>query len=94
MDRMETCSAGAHWTIIAWAVDFIRAARERPFAFRLLMRLAMGRHAYREFIGLIDALDRDNHLPYFSYGLEGIDYHSDPLPFDWGKQREPLPLKI
>lgn len=79
--------------ITMWALDFVRAARERPLWARLLLRIALGKYAYREFIGLMDALQRDSLMPYYDYGLEGMDIHQDHVPFDWAKEREPIPLR-
>lgn len=76
-----------------WAVDFIRAAGDRPLWARLLMRMAMGKWAYREFIGLMDELDRGGFIPYMSYELKSQRYHKDEVPFDWGQERDPLPLR-
>ncbi len=77
-----------------WGLDFIRAMRARPLWARVLFRLAMGSsYAYREFIGLMDALDRDGFSPYFDYDLERMGYHADPLPLWWWMERIPIPLK-
>ena len=80
--------------ITMWALDFVRAARERPFWAMILFRLALGRYAYREFIGLMDALDRGSLSPYLGYELEESDWHKDHVPFDWRKEREPIPLRV
>ena len=79
--------------ITAWAIDFARAMRERPWWVRILFRFVVGRYAYREFIGLQDALTMDETSPYFSYGLEDMDYHSDHVPLDFGVERSSRPLK-
>ena len=79
--------------ITMWALDFTRAACERPWWAMALFRIALGRYAYREFIGLMDALERDSLCPYLGYELEGSNWHNDPVPFDWRKEREPIPLK-
>lgn len=83
------------WGAIAgWAVDFIRALRERPLWARVLFRLSLGKYAYREFIGLMDDLERDGHSPYFCYGLERMGYHRDEIPLlQWWSERTPVPLK-
>ncbi len=79
--------------LAGWSVDFIRAARDRPLWARLLMRVAMGKWAYREFIGLMDELDRGGFIPYFDYELTRMEYHKDAVPFDWGKERRPVSLR-
>ncbi len=73
-------------TIAFWATDFVRAARERPLIMRLLFRFAMGKYAYRELVGLMSALDKEGISPYYSYDLEGMDYHGEEVPWDWGKE--------
>jgi len=57
------------------------------------MRIAMGKWAYREFVGLMDELERNGCVPYMSYELEGMSYHNDKVPLDWGKERSPHPLR-
>ena len=79
--------------VAGWAVDFVRAARERSLLMRLLMRFAMGGYAYREFVGMMDELDRRGFIPYMEYELEHMDYHDDEVPFDWGKERLPIPKR-
>jgi len=84
---------GRVYSIAAWALDFIRALRERPLWARVLFRLVCGRCAYREFIGLMDDLERADLLPYFPYGLETISYQSDSIPrLKWWAERKPMPL--
>jgi hypothetical protein len=75
--------------ICGWAVDFVGAARERPVWAKLLVRLALGKWAYREFIGLIDELYRNGCIPYVSYELENMEYHTDIVPLAWWKEKEP-----
>ena len=78
----------------AWGVDFIRAMIERPLWAKILFRLSMGKYAYREFIGLMDALEVEGMVPYLAgYGLENQEYHKDKLPFRWWIEREPIPKK-
>lgn len=80
-------------TITAWASDFSRAMCSRPFGMRWLMRWLMGHYAYREFIGMQDALTRNGDYPFGSYELTGMEYHADRLPSDFAKNREPIPLR-
>lgn len=72
--------------IVGWAIDFVRAAVERPLWARILLRVTMGRYAYREFIGLMDELNREGFLTYMGYELYGIDYHNDLVPFDYANR--------
>jgi hypothetical protein len=76
-----------------WAMDFVRAARERPLWARILLRLAMGKYAYREFIGMMDSIQRDSGCLYLGYELEHLEYHTDKVPRDWWTERNPEPLK-
>ena len=75
------------WRTMAWALDFARAARERPRWARALFRIAVGKYAYREFIGLQDELARQSYSPYYGYDLERMDYHDDEVPLDWAAGR-------
>ena len=70
-------------SVAMWAVDFFRAFNERPWWARMLGRLAMGRYAYREFIGLRDSLERDGLDPSCPYELESHPCHKDKVPADW-----------
>jgi hypothetical protein len=79
--------------IAAWATDFLRAARERPWWARLALPRVLGRYAYRELIGLQDELVRGGHDPYFGYGAEECTYQNDKVPHAWWLRREPKPLK-
>jgi len=75
------------WPTMAWALDFARAVRGRPWWARILFRAVIGRYAYREFIGLQDELARQGYSPYFDYELERMEYHGDEVPFDWAAER-------
>jgi len=86
--------SGYRWgAIMGWSVDFIRALRDRPLIMKILFRPLVGKYAYREFIGLMDELDRGGAVPYFDYGLNDIDYHEDVMPLWWWIERKPKPLK-
>ena len=74
-------------------MDFTRAMYSRPTWARILFRLIAGRYAYREFIGLQDVLMREGHSPYYDYYCEDQEYHNDPVPFDFGVEREPISLR-
>ena len=80
-------------TGFSWSLDFCRAVRQRPWWARWLYRLVVGRYAYREFIGMQDALARESFNPYFDYSCENVSYHADEVPLKWWIEREPLPLK-
>jgi len=77
--------------IVAWALDFERALRQRPLWAKLLFRVIAGQYAYREFIGLQDALKKEGWTPYIDYGLEHVSYHSHDVPGQWWVEREPKP---
>lgn len=70
-----------------WAIDFIRACVDRPIWARILIRLVMGKLAFREFIGLLETLDANGFSPHEGYNLEDMDYHADKVPFDWWRER-------
>jgi hypothetical protein len=53
----------------------------------------LGKYAYREFIGMQDAMMRESFNPYMDYGIQGVEYHADKLPLKWWEEREPRPLK-
>jgi hypothetical protein len=63
--------------ISAWAMDFVRAMKSRPKLLRLLFRIVAGRHAYREFLGLYDALDKAGYDPNMGYKLQRQSYHNE-----------------
>ena len=69
-------------SVAGWAVDFVKAARERPLWARLLLRLALGRYAYRELAGLVTELKKQGFVTNLPYELEGTDYHRDAIPPD------------
>ena len=71
--------------ITMWALDFVRAAAEQPLWLRILLRPVVGKSAYREFLGLVEELERNNFLPFLSYELECMEYHQDKMPLDWTK---------
>lgn len=75
-----------------WAMDFLRAARERPLWARLALPIVLGRFAFRELVGLQDALMRIGYSAYFPYGAGGASYHQEKGPRQWWVQREPPAL--
>lgn len=80
------------YTLIAgWAVDFFKAAGERPWWAKFLLRIVLGKYAYREFLGLRDALNHGGLRTYYDYELKNMEYHNDPLPLKWWGESEPVP---
>lgn len=76
-------------TLAMWSIDFIRAIRERPIFAKILFRVCIGKHAYREFIGMIDSFQSAGFSPYFGYSLEDMEYHKDKVPLiDWWSEKE------
>jgi hypothetical protein len=70
---------------VAWAQDFVYALEERPKIFKLLFKLAIGRFAWREFVGMVEMLMKSggytpNCIGYF---CEDNDYHKEH-PELWG----------
>jgi hypothetical protein len=78
--------------ISAWALDFVRALRERPLLAKIVFRLVAGKYAYREFVGMMDAMQREIGTVYMDYGLEGSQFHRDRLPMRWWVERKPKEL--
>jgi len=89
VERSYIGSLSSYIGATAWAEDFLRALRNRPLILKLLLRPIFGKYAYREFIGLMDALMRNGESPYYDYGLESMDYHKDRVPWRWWDEREP-----
>lgn len=67
----------------AWAMDFIRALNARPVIIKIMLRVIFGRYAYREFIGMIDAIEKAGYFAFFDYDLEKSKYHNDKIPLKW-----------
>ena len=65
-----------------WALDLFRALSQRPLWCKVLLRGVMGKYAYREFIGMRDALNV-YHYPWDDYLLEGCEYQKDSVPTRW-----------
>ena len=74
-------------TTYYWAMDFCRALRERPLWARLLFRFVVGRYAYREFIGMQDALIEERDSPFAGYWCETAAYQADKTPAQWWIER-------
>lgn len=75
-----------------WALDMVRAAAEQPAYKKLFLRWVLGEYAYREWIGLQDALMHQGFDPFMSYDCEKARYHQDDVPEVWWEDREPTPL--
>jgi hypothetical protein len=72
------------WRLFAWAVDFVRCVEEMPKWRRWLIRLALGKYAAREYVGLREHLDEQQEdQSQYGYGLEGCDYHTEK--WEWIK---------
>ena len=61
--------------ISGWACDMCRAINERNRLWKWLLRLCLGRYAYREYIGLLKYLEIGGFSPYLEYDLKQADYH-------------------
>ena len=72
----------SHFTSAIWGLDALRALQERPRPFQWAIRLLMGRYAWRELIGLRDALIKIGYDFDCDYGIEGANYHKDKTPWD------------
>ena len=82
------------WGAIAgWGIDFVRAAREMSLLRRILFRLALNRHAAKEFSGFMNELDRNGFSTRFDYSLEGWGLDTPKLPFRWWNERAIWPPK-
>ena len=53
--KMDVKALGNYATIAAWAVDFVYALEARPWICKWLFKLAIGRFAWREFTGMVEA---------------------------------------
>ncbi len=67
--------------VFAWTFDFVQAIRERPLWARFLLRIAMGKYAYREFIGIMETLRDHGFYIDSGYELEHMKYHQKSIPF-------------
>ena len=73
----EICMA-----VTTWALDCVRAAKERPWMMKILLRFVLGRYAYREWVGMVNVMKK-LHNPTLEYGLEKMDYHKEHQPLQW-----------
>ena len=69
-----------------WGLDFSRAVMGRSSIYKLLLRLVLGKYAFRELCGLMEAINKDGY-PVGEYGCKGCDYHKDKAkPFLWWRE--------
>ena len=67
-------------TQMGWTSDFFRALEEFGWLRLWLLRLIMGRYAFREMVGMFDDLkERGCWTPDIGYGLGGMDYHKEKV---------------
>jgi hypothetical protein len=64
---------------MAWGLDLVRAINEHNKFRRFLIRLALGKYAWRELVGLKTCLKDARLYPEFKYGLEGCKYHNEKV---------------
>ena len=74
---------GNYIVVVAWAQDFIRAVGSRPKLFRWIFKVMIGRYAWRELVGMYEALIEAGSTPDFEYELKGQRYHKEH-PELWG----------
>ena len=84
--------SGDPYRVLAWALDFVRAARSAGLIRRILFRLIMNRHVAKEFGGLMNALSLAGYNPYYDYGLEDWDSRWPTASFAWWRERPAAPL--
>lgn len=68
-----------HAVVMMWAMDMLRAIQQQSKFRRWLLRMVLGRYAYREMVGLRDAIDAEGYDTHFEYSLEDMDYHQDKV---------------
>lgn len=70
---------------IAWAEDFVYAVEERPWILKFIFRLAVGRFAWREFMGMVEALITSGgfYPKNVGYSCDDQEYHKDDYSL-WG----------
>ena len=79
--KMDIKAFGSMGTTVAWAEDFIYAVEERPWILKLFFRIAVGRFAWREFMGMVESLILSGGFfpKNVGYGLRGQEYHKDKV---------------
>ncbi len=73
------------FSVVAWGGDFVYALEERPWICKLLFKLAIGRFAWREFVGMVEELIKfGSFIPRnIGYSYRGMEYHKE-RPELWG----------
>lgn len=64
---------------VAWGMDFLRKINEFSRFHKWILRLVLGRYAFRELIGLRDCIEKYNYSTTYPYELENMDYHKDKV---------------
>lgn len=64
---------------LAWGMDMCRAMNRFGKFRKWLLKLVMGRYAYRELIGLRDCIEKYGYSTDWDYGLEDMKYHKDKV---------------
>ena len=80
------------YRVLAWALDFVRAARSAGLIRRILFRLIMNRHMAKEFGGLMNALSLEGYWPYYDYDLEDWDSRWPAASWAWWREKPAVPL--
>ena len=71
---------------VAWALDFIYALEDRPLLIKLCIPFIFGKYAYREFIGVIESLEKAHHMNCdLGYCCQKLSYHKDKVRWIWWK---------
>ena len=65
------------WTLFAWAIDLVRCIESMPKWKRLLIRIALGRYAAREYVGLRERIEKNGDRVSDGYDIEGAKYHQE-----------------
>jgi hypothetical protein len=79
--QMDSRAFGNYGATLAWAEDFIYAVEERPWLFKLLFRLAVGKFAWREFMGMAETLIMSGgfYPKHVGYSHREQEYHKDNI---------------
>lgn len=67
------------WPAFGWTLDFLRAVHNRPRFTHWLLRLAVGRYAWRELCGMSHAIRQQGFPPENDYDLQGAGYHQEQV---------------
>ena len=68
-----------HMDTFAWGLDMLRKINEFGRFRKWLLRVILGRYAYRELIGLRDSIEKEGYHTKWEYGIERCDYHKDKI---------------